>query len=78
MLKITTTHVMKYPSGKWGFVGRVPASLCYEQIATNTDIMGGRAYKRTNGDIVTNKVRSFDTESEAREFAASVNATLAN
>ncbi len=29
---ITGAHLIQYPSGTWGFVGRVPASLSYENM----------------------------------------------
>ncbi len=39
--------------------------------------MGGRAYKTADG-VMTSKVRVFDTETEARQFAIKQGVTLAN
>jgi hypothetical protein len=77
MLNITTTHVLQCPNGRWSFVGLVPGRLCRQQPATQADVMAGRAYKNTDG-LMTSKVLVFDTEQEARQFAASQGVTLAN
>jgi len=68
-------HVIKYPSGKYGFVGRVPAVLAYIHddgtCPTNSECKdiheaGRPALVLKRYGI---KTRVFDTEQEAR-FAA--------
>lgn len=31
MLKLTECHLIQFPSGKWGFVGRVPVELMFDE-----------------------------------------------
>ena len=38
-------HVIKFPSGRYGYVGSVPSSLGNEVKANRSDIMGGRAFR---------------------------------
>jgi hypothetical protein len=71
-------HVIKFPSGRWGYVGNVPANLGDVVPASTSDVMGGRAHRNAAGELVTIKLRSFPTEPEARAFAAAQGATLAN
>lgn len=47
-------HTLQYPSGKWGFVGTIPAQMCIEKI-TKT----GLKYMDTP---------SFDTEQLAIDY----------
>lgn len=67
---MTNLHTIKAPSGKFIFVGMVPAALMVEQDATKSDVMGGRAYRRDNGTLATRRTRSFNTEAEALAYAA--------
>ena len=39
------THLIQYPSGRFGYVGSVPTSLSDMVPATVSDIMAGRAIK---------------------------------
>lgn len=78
MLQITSCHLLKAPSGRWTFVGRVPESLCFDRDATREDIMGGRSHRRGDGSVGCLRPRSFDSEGEARGFARSHGVELAN
>lgn len=62
-------HILKNPTGTYTFVGSVPASLCEEVDATQSDVMGGRAYRADDGSLKTPKVPSFPSYEEARQFA---------
>jgi len=31
MFKFTNCHVMQFPTGRWGFVGAVPAALAWQR-----------------------------------------------
>lgn len=64
-------HIIKFPSGRFGYVGSVPAALGTETPATRADVMGGRSHKNAKGDLVAWKFPVFDTEEEARAFAIS-------
>ena len=73
---IYQVSIIKFPTGRYGYVGSVPAKLGKEVKATKSDVMGGRAYKNAQGEIVTVKFPSFETENDARTFAASVGVEL--
>lgn len=64
-------HVIKFPSGKFGYVGSIPIDLATMVPATTSDVMGGRASRDETGKLVAPKFPAFDTESEAIEFALS-------
>jgi hypothetical protein len=64
-------HVIKFPSGRFGFVGSIPLALGYDVPATTAAIMGGRTYTNAAGECVERKFPTFETETEAREFAKS-------
>jgi hypothetical protein len=64
-------HVIKFPSGKFGFVGSIPAALGYDVPADTSAVMGGRSYTNAAGDLVERKFPVFDTEQAARDFAKS-------
>jgi len=63
-IRITTTHLIQYPSGKWGFVGAVPAILAYED-PTPEKLAAARFGARFGP-----KTKGFESEAEARKFAA--------
>lgn len=70
MLQFTETHIIKCPTGKYAYVGKVPCCLGEIVPATNSDVMGGRAFKNPDnpeGDLVTVKFPVFDTQDEAIE-----------
>ena len=61
-------HIIKFPSGRFGFVGDIPYCLGKEVKATRSDIMGGRAYN-TIEELKTIRFPVFETREEARVFA---------
>lgn len=63
-------HVICFPSGRWGYVGSIPTALGTEVPATRADVMGCRSHINDAGDLVAWKFPTFDTETEARTFAA--------
>lgn len=70
-------HVIQFPSKRFGYVGSLPTSLAREIPASTSAVMGGRAFTNAAGEIVEWKFPSFDTEAEARAFAAEHGVTLA-
>lgn len=68
-------HVLQYPSGRYGFVGRVPQVLAFagsaEDLETARICGAGLARKiaERNGRTLTTMV--WDTEAEAIAFARS-------
>lgn len=66
----TGLHIIKFPSGRFGFVGEIPTALCYEVPATKAAIMGGRAVYNSEKECVELKAPSFETARAAFDFAA--------
>lgn len=64
-------HVIKFPSGRWGFVGSIPAALGEEVPASRSAILGCRTHTGHDGRPMEWKFPSFDTEEAAVSFAAS-------
>ena len=65
-------HVIKNPPSaakKYSYVGAIPKVLGYEVKANMSDVMGGRAFKNSDGDVVTIKFPSFDSVNDAHEYA---------
>jgi hypothetical protein len=54
-------HILRYPTGKYGYVGTLPARLGYTDKPTKSDIMAGRFTTAPNGQTVTVKFPVFDT-----------------
>ncbi len=77
MFKITNCHILKFPSGRWGYVGSIP--LCMgELVPANTPaVLGCRTITGENGPMMF-RAKTFETENEARNFAAIQGVTLAN
>ena len=65
-------HIIKFPSGRFGFVGNMPRELGHEVEASTSDVLGGRSYRATDGSLKVTKFPSFATEAEAREHAEQV------
>jgi hypothetical protein len=63
-------HVIKFPSGLYGFVGSLPTVLATPRPATYADVMAGRAFKR-DGELLTWQFPAFDLASDARDYASS-------
>jgi hypothetical protein len=70
------TRIIQYPTKRFGYVGSVPPVLGDVVKATTADIMGGRAFTCPDGTAGTMKFPSFETEAEARTFAASKGVTV--
>lgn len=64
-------HVIQFPSGRFGYVGSVPAALCRRITADRAAVMGGRAV-REGDETVEYRPISFETEAAAVAFAAAV------
>jgi hypothetical protein len=62
-------HVIKYPTGKYGYVGTIPRALGKEVPASADDVMAGRWYTNAEGKTVTTKFPIFSTSAEAVTFA---------
>lgn len=71
-------HITRTPAGTYGFVGSIPASIYHTVPATKGDVMGGRAFRGDDGQLMAPCVPSFPTEAEARAYAHAQGATLAN
>ena len=66
------THIIQYPSKRFGYVGSVPTTLADEVPATQADIMGGRS---KDGKTAF-KFRTHDTIEDAVADAQKSGATL--
>ena len=64
-------HVIKFPSGKFGYVGSVPGELGTEVPASRAAVMGQRSFYNAAGELVEMKFPVFESESEAKAFAKS-------
>jgi len=71
-MRISTCHLIKFPSGQWGFVGAVPEILAYDN-PTPQQLAGVKF-----GGRFGPKTRGFDTEQAARDFAALHQCQIAN
>jgi len=71
-------HVIRHPSGRWGFVGTLPAALGYPAQPTTSDIMGGRVWHDAQGNAYTMKFPTFDSEMDARNHAEGKGVGIAN
>lgn len=77
MFNITAAHVIRYPSGKYGFVGKVPASLAFEyeseEDLKNAQQCGpGIAGKIAQREGRIFRTRTWDTEEAALQAAAAL------
>lgn len=65
-------HIIKFPSGKYGYVGSIPIILGTEIPANRAAVMGCRSHWNADKtELLEWKFPVFDTEEAAREFAAS-------
>jgi hypothetical protein len=64
-------HVIKFPSGRFGYVGSLPTSCCRRVKATMSGIMGGRAIREGKG-LFEYSSMVFGTQKEAIEHATSL------
>jgi hypothetical protein len=63
-------HVISNPTGTFSFVGSLPLALATLVPATNADVMGQRAFRAPDGQLVAPKWPTFPTEADAVAFAA--------
>jgi hypothetical protein len=73
---IAGIHILKNPKGTFHFVGRVPTELAFISSSDDyvkTAILCGPGFAREKAELEggTFKTRTFQTETEARDFAAS-------
>ena len=73
MFNFTKAVVLQLPSGRWGYAGRIPESLCDVVPATKYDIMRGVAFRR-DGEMARLKPWTFETEHEALLYGEEMNA----
>lgn len=64
-------HIIKFPSGRFGYVGSIPTTLGTEIPATTAAVMGCRSHYSASGNLVEWHFPVFDTEEAARNFAES-------
>lgn len=76
MLANLELHIIQFPSGCWGYVGSIPMALGQIVKATRSDVMGGRAWRNPNGDMVTVKFPTFTTEAQAHAHVKECNDAL--
>lgn len=69
MLTFARTHIIRYPTGRYGYVGSVPRSLGDVVYATPDDVMAGRAFRDSDGKVVTVRWPTFDTHAAAVDHA---------
>jgi hypothetical protein len=63
-------HIINTPSGRYTFVGSIPAHLVETVRATKADVMGGRAWRNEDGEVVTARVPTFSSYQEAMNYVA--------
>lgn len=61
-------HVIKFPSGKYGYVGSIPVDCCRRLKADRSAIMGCRAV-REGEELVEYRTMVFETQKEALDHA---------
>lgn len=77
MLNITNCHIIKFPTGRWGYVGAIPLVLGELVPADVSAVLGCRTIPGENGPMMF-KAKHFGTEQEAREYATMQGVTLSN
>ena len=78
ILQINSLHILKYPSGRYGFVGKVPAILAYVTEAGDTPTVEQfRAAQIAGPRIAGLKIRAWETEQAARDAAEAIGAIVA-
>ena len=77
MFNIANCHIIKFPSGQWGYVGAIPLCLGELVPADRSAVLGCRTIPGENGPMMF-KAKTFKTETEARNYATIQGVTLAN
>ncbi len=68
-------HINKNPAGTYGYVGSVPTVLAALVPADRAAVLGQRAFRDANGNVMMYKFPLFATEQEARDYAAELGCT---
>ena len=63
-------HIIKFPSGRYGYVGSIPTVLAEQVKASTAAVMGGRAFWNADRELMEWKFPTFATEEGARVHAA--------
>lgn len=63
-------HVIKFPSGRFGYVGSIPTDLATIVPADRAAVLGQRAFTNNKGELCMFKFPVFNSEEHARAFAA--------
>lgn len=58
-------HIIKFPSGRFGFVGTLPANLGNIVSATKADVMAQRSFWGRDGELYAVKFPTFNTLDQA-------------
>lgn len=61
--------IIRFPSGRYGYVGSIPTALGLEIPASTAAVMGCRTHRNAANEIVEWKFPVFDTDAAARAFA---------
>lgn len=69
MFTTDSLTVIDCPSGRWTYVGAIPAALVELKPATKADVTAGRAFKDPQGVTVAAHVPTFGTRDEALHYA---------
>ena len=77
MFNIANCHIIKFPSGRWGYVGAIPLCLGELVPADRSAVLGCRTIPGENGPMMF-KTKTLGTETEARNYATIQGVTLAN
>ncbi len=64
MFNFDRAFLQQYPTGRWGFAGRIPTALCDRVPASKSALFGGRAHEE-NGEWVEYKQKTWATREEA-------------
>lgn len=79
MLGNLGTHIMQFPTGKWGYVGSIPLELGELILADTAGILGCRVVGHdSEGKPLMFKSPLFTTEEQAREHAKNKGVILSN
>ena len=64
--KNVSLHIIKFPSGRFGYVGAIPTDTCKRVPADRAAILGQRAFRDPEtGEPMMWKAPSFDTLEDA-------------
>ena len=70
MLQNLPLCVILNPAGTYSYVGSIPRDLGQPAPASKSDVMGQRAYRGENGELLVTRFPVFKTEQDAIDHAA--------